>query len=134
MDTVGKVVSSFNASVLKEPRGFIKPIQWILSIFAFATITSGGTSLIFTVACFGKNLSSVKLEVAYPYDIENSKFQSPVCQPQKQGEIGLFQGSAAAAQFYVFVGVIVFIYCICALIFYIFFDDLYRKNNLFVIG
>ena len=41
------------------------------------------------------------------------------------------QGSA---QFYVFVGVIVFLYCLAALVLYLFFDEQYKKHNYITIA
>lgn len=35
----------------------------------------------------------------------------------------------SSSEFYVFVGAMAFIYCLAALVVYVFFDELYRKNN-----
>ncbi|XP_060072766.1 synaptophysin-like [Ylistrum balloti] len=139
MDVVGKVMGSFNADALKEPRGFIKILQWILSIFAFATTTSVNTQLSFYAKC-GEGLDSMRQEasVSYPFRIEDQKYEIPLCRNASESVDVKYApyvgGSASAAEFYVFVGVIVFLYCMAALILYIFFDDQYRKNNLFSIG
>lgn len=39
------------------------------------------------------------------------------------------ESAAGSAQFYVFVGVIVFLYCLAALVLYVLFDTVYRKYN-----
>ncbi|OWF41540.1 synaptophysin-like protein 1 [Mizuhopecten yessoensis] len=139
MDVVGKVMGSFNAEALKEPRGFIKILQWILSIFAFATTTSVNTQLSFYAQC-PANLTMVRqaTAVSYPFRIEDQTYQMPLCQNKTKPIDVTFApyvgGSASSAEFYVFVGVIVFLYCMAALILYIFFDEQYRKNNLYSIG
>lgn len=43
-------------------------------------------------------------------------------------------GAKSSAEFYVFVGVIVFLYCLAALVLYIVFDHLYRRNSRIVIA
>ena len=59
----------------------------------------------------------------------------PVCdKTAQQTDVCLLAGSRPAAEFYVFVGVIVMLYCIATLVIYIFFDELYRKNNRFIVG
>ncbi|KAJ8302395.1 hypothetical protein KUTeg_021382 [Tegillarca granosa] len=131
-------MSSFNVDALKEPRGFIKFIEWILSIFAFATTTSVSTYLQFKAGCL--NSAQPRLPVAYPFDLTSVYFQTPLCPPNVTTpdsiikNVPLLEGAKSSAEFYVFVGVIVFLYCIAAIILYTFFDDLYRKNNAFTIA
>ncbi|XP_033746653.1 synaptophysin-like [Pecten maximus] len=138
MDVVGKVMGSFNAEALKEPRGFIKILQWILSIFAFATTTSVNTQLSFYAKCPDfMEMVRQTTSVSYPFRIEDQTYQMPLCKNGTSPDVSSASyvgGSASAAEFYVFVGVIVFLYCMAALILYIFFDEQYRKNNLFSIG
>ncbi|XP_069141774.1 synaptophysin-like [Argopecten irradians] len=139
MDVVGKVMGSFNGEALKEPRGFIKILQWILSIFAFATTTSVNTELGFYAKCpTGMDSVRQSATVSYPFRIEDQVYHYPLCMNSSDTQdvvAGSYVGgSASAAEFYVFVGVIVFLYCMAALILYIFFDDQYRKNNYFSIG
>jgi len=43
--------------------------------------------------------------------------------------VGIIESAAGAAQFYVFVGVMVFLYCLAALVLYVLFDSVYRKYN-----
>ncbi|XP_076468974.1 synaptoporin-like [Babylonia areolata] len=49
-------------------------------------------------------------------------------------DVCLRAGARASAQFFVFVGVLVMLYCLAALVIYIFFDDLYRKDHRVIIG
>ncbi|KAK3800687.1 hypothetical protein RRG08_003093 [Elysia crispata] len=108
------------------------PSTQVLSIFAFATTAGHDSSTVFTVkACPNE---PVKISYGYPYDLESECFETPVCNATKTGQFCLRSGSQSSAQFYVFVGVIVFLYCLAALVLYIFFDDLYRKNSRIIIG
>lgn len=66
--------------------------------------------------------------------LEDVCFGIPICSPNKTDKFCLLAGSKSSAEFYVFVGVIVFLYCLAALVVYIVFDDTYRKNNRIVIA
>lgn len=69
------------------------------------------------------------------FSLESVCIKSPVCDKTAQKtDVCLLSGSKSAAEFYVFVGVIVMLYCIAALVLYIFFDDLYRKNTHIIVG
>ncbi|RUS84051.1 hypothetical protein EGW08_008163 [Elysia chlorotica] len=132
METVTQVASGFSLEALKEPRGFIKVLEFVLSIFAFATTAGHDSATVFTVkACPTK---PVTISYGYPYDLESECFATPICNATKTSHFCLLSGSQSSAQFYVFVGVIVFLYCLAALVLYIFFDDLYRKNTRIIVG
>ncbi|GFO43585.1 synaptophysin [Plakobranchus ocellatus] len=132
MDTVSQFTSGFTIEPLKEPRGFIKVLQFILSIFAFATTAGHDSSTTFTVKACQAN--PVTISYGYPYDLESECFKTPICNVTKTGEFCLLAGSQSSAQFYVFVGVIVFLYCLAALVVYLFFDDFYRQNSRIVLA
>ncbi|CAG5134027.1 unnamed protein product, partial [Candidula unifasciata] len=105
----------------------------VLSIFAFATTTSHETSTAFTVNCNG-TAKNVHYSYGYPYDLEDICIPTPICSPNKTDNFCLLAGAKSSAEFYVFVGVIVFLYCIGALVLYIVFDDSYRKNNRLIVA
>ncbi|XP_046565982.1 synaptophysin-like [Haliotis rubra] len=134
MEAVGQVASAFNGRVLKEPRGFIKIILFIVAIFAFATTTSFRTNSSLKTKC--NNASNPWKEFVYDYSYPFDLRSVAVVINCNGTSIPYYLGQSETtqAQFYVFVGVIAFLYCIGALILYIFFDDLYRKNNRIVIG
>lgn len=53
-----------------------------------------------------------------------------MCNESAPVGMDLFSGSSkSSSEFYVFVGVIVFLYCLATLVVYIFCDDFYRKNT-----
>ena len=134
MESVKNAIS-FSMEPLKEPRGFIKIIQWILSIFAFATTTGVDTIISFHANCVNGNSTYISptesIQVAYPFDLHNEYFMASICNastgPAKQ--VALLEGAKSSAEFYVFVGVIVFLYCLAALVLYLLFDEVYRSNT-----
>ena len=73
---------------------------------------------------------------SYTFSLESYTFYVPSCNasdPNADAKT-LLQGSRSAAEFYVFVGVIVFLYCLAALVMYVFCDDFYRKHNACTVG
>ncbi|XP_071127514.1 synaptophysin-like isoform X1 [Mytilus edulis] len=127
----------FSIEPLKEPLGFIKLLQFILSIFAFATTVSLDERISFHAVCRnGTHNTSIttateSIQVAYPYDLHNEYFMWPLCtkSPTGPGQMPLLEGAKSSAEFYVFVGVFVFLYCLAALALYLLFDELYRSNS-----
>lgn len=67
------------------------------------------------------------MSASYPFALEDVGFSGLVCNTTQS--VNLLQGSQSPSQFYVFVGVIVFLYCLAALVLYIFCDEYYRKHN-----
>lgn len=69
MDTVQKLVSGFALDLgpLKEPLGFIRVLEWVFTIFAFATTGgyTGKTHL--TVKCPDKDPMPISPVFAYPF-------------------------------------------------------------------
>jgi len=130
----GPMEVTFSIESLKEPRGFIRVLEVILSIFAFATTTGHSSSIALQVMCDSVANSTVKgskivnFDFHYSYDLEESCIPTPVCSPPT-GQFCLLDGSESSAQFYVFVGVIVFLYCLATLGLYVFFDEFYRRNS-----
>lgn len=109
-------------------------LKVILSIFAFATTVSVNTMISFHAECRnGTNMSYVsqteRIQVAYPYDLHSEKFMVPLCKSDTKHDMYLLEGAKSSAEFYVFVGVFVFLYCLAALIMYLLFDEVYRSNT-----
>ncbi|BFZ10644.1 hypothetical protein BsWGS_13683 [Bradybaena similaris] len=132
----GNSLLSLNLEVFKEPRGFIRAIQFVLSIFAFATTTSHSTTTTFSANCGNGTKASRSFSYGYPFDLIEACFNLPVCGADVKNltEFCLPRGSQSSAEFYVFVGVIVFLYCLTSLVFYIVFDTLYRRYSRIVVA
>ncbi|KAL3852777.1 hypothetical protein ACJMK2_016408 [Sinanodonta woodiana] len=145
MEAAGQVAGTvgFNVAVFKEPRGFIKPIQWILSIFAFATTVGVHTDLVFNMKfeyfdnATNQSFGHVARKIEYPFNLEALDSWIIKCNTSSvitTLSFSLLQGSKSSAEFFVFVGVIVFLYCLAALVVYIFLDNVYRRSNTFPIA
>lgn len=129
-------MSSFqlNLNPLKEPLGFIKVLEWVASIFAFATCGGfkGKTDIL--VACPPKLPANKTVTAAfgYPFRLNQASFQAP----PEVNECGadwnkhvLIGDYSSSAQFYVTFAVFVFLYCIAALLLYVGYTNLYRDSR-----
>jgi hypothetical protein len=129
MDSVSQITMMANTEVLKEPRGFIKFIQIIIAIFAFATATSYHGTTSYSVSCAIPNGTEKpeqqSLVFGYPFRLEEANITVNVCGTRRQ--MSMYGDFSAPSQFYVFVGVTAFLYCLGMLIFYVFGDDKYRN-------
>ncbi|XP_033295014.1 synaptophysin-like protein 1 isoform X2 [Orcinus orca] len=129
-------MSSFqlNLNPLKEPLGFIKVLEWIASIFAFATCGGFKGKTEIQVACL-TNKSDNKTITAtfgYPFRLNEASFQTPqgvnVCDVDWKSHV-LIGDYSSAAEFYVTFAVFVFLYCIAALLLYVGYMNLYRDSR-----
>ncbi|GAB1597800.1 synaptoporin-like [Argonauta hians] len=123
-----QIVPIRDLSILKEPRGILKPLQWILSIFAFATTCSVETKTSYSVKCQNQTYNqnySIKLD--YPFII-NMYAKVPLCAESVKTE-SIYLSVKSNCEFFVFIGVMAFLYCLAALVIYVYFDEVYRKNT-----
>jgi hypothetical protein len=131
MDQAAQVASRLNLGILKEPRGFIKTIQLIIAIFAFATTTSHSSVSKFSITCPNQPAQDLEIKVVYPFRLssDNTYTLSFCNDTLPTTEIHPYGDFASSSQFYVFVGVMAWLYTIGALVVYIIFDDKYRQND-----
>uniref|UniRef100_A0A8B9V6D4 Synaptophysin like 1 n=1 Tax=Anas zonorhyncha TaxID=75864 RepID=A0A8B9V6D4_9AVES len=120
-------------SMLLEPLGFIKVLQWIFSIFAFATCGGfyGETTLL--VSCKGVVNKTVTAAFAYPFRLNTVVFSEP--DPERCGgtwtDSYLVGNFSSSAQFFVTLAVLVLLYCIAALVVYVGYKHVYQHNSKF---
>ncbi|XP_078061594.1 synaptophysin-like protein 2 [Mustelus asterias] len=115
---------------LKEPLGFIKVLQWIFAIFAFATCGGyTGTSMA-SVKCLNGEKDLISVNFSYPFRLNQISYQAFTC---KNGTVydtlALIGDFSSSAEFFVTVGVFTFLYCIAALILYVGYQSLYQQNK-----
>ncbi|XP_074050046.1 synaptophysin-like protein 1 [Macrotis lagotis] len=122
-----------NFGPLKEPLGFIKVLQWVASIFSFATCGGFKGKTSFLVSCHGLDKNqTVEAHFAYPFRLNQISLST---QDNKQlcnetwSSFYLIGDFSSSAQFYVTFAVLVFLYCIAALILYIGYMNLYRDSR-----
>lgn len=66
--------------------------------------------------------------------LEKVSFEMPTCDEAGKESLTFESGSVSSSQFFVAVGVLAFLYSLAAIVLYVFFDDLYRKENKIIIG
>nr|XP_033814857.1 synaptophysin-like protein 1 [Geotrypetes seraphini] len=123
-----------NFTPLKEPLAFIKVLQWIFSIFAFATCGgySGHTTIY--IGCQNRTVMSSNVTLTatfgYPFRLNEVTFTGvdKVCE-QEWGPWHLIGDFSPASQFFVCVAVFAFLYCIGALVMYVGYMHMYRESR-----
>lgn len=133
--------------VLKEPRGFIKVIQFFMAILAFATCVDWRGHLELDIKCMQhKNVTKrVSYTFKYPFDFEEKYINQqctgepckPLCEGDKppEGDIQDFEMSAVSqSQFFVFIGVIAWLSTIAITFGYVFYEDMYLSSPRLIWG
>uniref|UniRef100_A0A7N9IAK7 Synaptophysin n=1 Tax=Macaca fascicularis TaxID=9541 RepID=A0A7N9IAK7_MACFA len=130
MDVVNQLVAGGQFRVVKEPLGFVKVLQWVFAIFAFATCGSYSGELQLSVDCANKTESdlSIEVEFEYPFRLHQVYFDAPTCRGGTT-KVFLVGDYSSSAEFFVTVAVFAFLYSMGALATYIFLQNKYRENN-----
>ncbi|CAN7989416.1 unnamed protein product [Ixodes hexagonus] len=123
-----------NFRVLKEPRGFMRVLQFVFAIFAFATTSGFGTTTSFKVLCSPASSDTVNFQFGYPFRMSYFPFQAPakcsVDKPNNEWEtVRLPFNFASNAEFFVATGVLSFLYCVGILGIYLFSNKMYSENQ-----
>lgn len=126
-----------NFRVLKEPRGFMRVLQFVFAIFAFATTSGFGSATTFKVSCQGPESEppvTVNFQFGYPFRMSYFPFEAPA-----KCTAGHFVGGwttvrlpfnfASNAEFFVATGVLSFLYCVGILGIYLFSNKMYIENQ-----
>ncbi|NXD69731.1 SYPL1 protein, partial [Eolophus roseicapillus] len=119
--------------LLLEPLGFIKVLEWIFAIFAFATCGGfqGETTLL--VSCQDVVNKTVTAAFAYPFRLNTVVLSAPdpnFCDGTWT-DVYLEGNFSSSARFFVTLAVLVFLYCIAALVVYIGYKHVYNQNRRF---
>uniref|UniRef100_A0A087YHQ0 Synaptoporin b n=1 Tax=Poecilia formosa TaxID=48698 RepID=A0A087YHQ0_POEFO len=75
------------------------------------------------------NNLSINIEFGYPFRLQQIHFKAPLCDASREDVVFLNGDFSAAAQFFVTVGVLAFLYSFFATIVYVFYQNKYLKNN-----
>jgi len=125
-----------HVAVLKEPRGFIKILQFVLAILAYATTVGVSTFFTFHASLKGckdnTGLSQfVRKDVTYPFSLDAAVVKQKLCNDPPQEETFHFStDESPAAKFFVAIGVVCMIYSLAALVVYVLFSDGYKNRRL----
>ncbi|KAL0978072.1 hypothetical protein UPYG_G00165560 [Umbra pygmaea] len=127
MDFIQRVLSGFSLDIgpLKEPLGFIRVLEWVFTICAFAT--TGGYSGSSHIILDCPDRKDVEAEFAYPFRLPSYGPYFPSCNGTNKTYL---QGDySSSAQFYVCVGVFGFLYCTITLVLYLGYQHVYREGR-----
>ncbi|XP_064161901.1 synaptophysin-like [Anguilla rostrata] len=130
MDVVNQLVATGQFTVVKQPLGFIKILQWVFAIFAFATCGSYSGMLKMSVECKNRTESdlSIEVEFEYPFRLHQVYFDAPTCKGGNPERLFLVGDYSSSAEFFVTIGVFSFLYSMAALAVYLFCLEKYRLN------
>lgn len=129
MDGANQLGSAGTFQVLKIPLGFIRVLEWLFAIFAFATCGGYTGQLLVSVDCMEKASSNLSLgiEFGYPFRLHQVSFEAPACEAMRRDRVYLIGDFSSSAEFFVTIAVFAFLYSLLATIIYIFFLNKYRE-------
>nr|XP_023696866.1 synaptophysin-like protein 1 [Paramormyrops kingsleyae] len=114
---------------LKEPLGFIRVLEWVFSIFAFATAGGYSGTTQVKVTCTGSDAVSINADFHYPFRLLGQSFKIPTCSNDTKLDINLIGDLSSSAEFFVCIGVFGFLYCTIALVLYLCYQHVYRDGT-----
>ncbi|XP_051767551.1 synaptophysin-like protein 2a [Ctenopharyngodon idella] len=128
MEILQKVMSGFSLDLgpVKEPLGFIRILEWVFTICAFATTGGYVGSTMITINCPTK--SDITAHFGYPFRLQSQPYEIIHCNGSTNKTY--LQGDfSSSAEFFVSVGVLGFLYCTFTLILYLGYQHVYRESN-----
>lgn len=116
-----------NIEILKEPKGFIKGIELVITIFAFATVAGFIGHAEFKLNCLGiSDTRRVSVDFYYPFSemkVYVSDYKAVCKNDTKIKPYTMELKYKSEAEYIVFTGVVSMLFVIVALVYYTFFED-----------
>jgi len=122
--------SSWRTRALLEPRGFLRFIEFILAIVAFGTTTDFVGTFRGSIKC--DDSSSVMVgpfKISYPFKLFDSPPVDFVDCSNITQTVTLEGDGSPSAQWFVFVGVMAFLFSLASIVFYVGFEAVYRATH-----
>ncbi|XP_013785623.1 synaptophysin-like [Limulus polyphemus] len=122
-------MENMNLQILKQPLGFLRAIQFIMSIFAFATTSGFSTHTSFKIDCGNETFKQVDLNFGYSFKLSHI----PITVEDCKGNVSIVKlpwDFSSSAEFFVATGVLAFLFTLLALVIYIFCSSYYINNQL----
>uniref|UniRef100_UPI0037E76B2D synaptophysin-like protein 2a n=1 Tax=Semicossyphus pulcher TaxID=241346 RepID=UPI0037E76B2D len=132
MDTVQNLRGGFSLDLgpLKEPLGFIRVLEWVFAIFAFATTGGYSGKTHFEVKCKPTDEpTDISPVFGYPFRLAAHPYKIPLCNGSEPSPTYLQGDFSSSAEFYVCVGVFAFLYCTATLVLYLGYQNVYRQTT-----
>ncbi|XP_076808697.1 synaptophysin-like [Clavelina lepadiformis] len=121
--------SSWRIRAVMEPRGFIRVIEIVLAIVAFATTGGYHSTAEYAISCPSQTIPNlIPVPISYPFHLNGKDIAFDNCSgntttTRMEGNL------SPSAQWFMFVGVTAFLYSLAAVIFYVMFDAKVRQTH-----
>ncbi|XP_051890562.1 synaptophysin-like protein 2 [Pristis pectinata] len=115
---------------LKEPLGFIKVLEWIFAVFAFATCGGYSGESEASVKCVHDKEQLISIHFGYPFRLNRISYQVLTCSNATVYDTLYLNGDfSSSSEFFVTIGVFAFLYCMAALLLYVGYQNFYQQNK-----
>jgi len=133
------VQRSLSLEVMKEPRGALRVLQWLTALLAFSTAAHYNTLLTVTFECNEGSPSPtppapINVSLTYPFRLSSIppvEFDQP-CGLTSTNQLNIlaFPGNFASdAEFFVFTGVVSWLFCFASIFLYVYYNALYMDEE-----